>query len=298
MRPQPLSLWPGPLRGYRAGRRRSGLFAMPTFYDTHAHLNDPGFESDLPAVLHRAEAAGVTRIICVGLDLASSARAVALAETYPNVFAAVGWHPTQADRAPLDLRVALSALARHPKVVAIGETGLDYYRLPAPGPDGSQDVELLKHNQRRLFEQHLDVAAALGLNVVVHQRAALDDALALMARFRGQVKGQFHCFADDAAALQRVLALGSMVSFTGLITYKNAESVRHALAVAPRGHFMLETDAPYLVPEPHRSNKVRRCEPAFVREIAQCAAQVRGCSLDELSADTCAAAHELFPKLA
>lgn len=272
--------------------------SKPTFYDTHAHLNDPDFEPDLAAVLHRAEAAGVTKIICVGLDLASSARAVALAETHPNLFATVGWHPTQADRAPLDVRPALTALARHPKVVAIGETGLDYYRLPPAGPDGQRDLELFRLNQRRLFQQHLEVAASLGLNVVVHQRAALDDALALLARFSSQVKGQFHCFADDTAALERILALGSVVSFTGLITYKDAEPVRQALAVAPPGRFMLETDAPYLVPEPHRSKKVRRCEPAFVREIAEQAAQVRGCPLEQLSACTCAAAHQFFARLA
>lgn len=270
---------------------------MPTFYDTHAHLNEPDFEPDLAAVLRRAEAAGVTRIICVGLDLASSARAVALAETHPNIFATVGWHPTQAHRAPLDVRPALASLARHPKVVAIGETGLDYYRLPPPGSDGPGDLELFKANQRRLFEQHLEVAASLGLNVVVHQRAALDEVLDLMARFSGRVQGQFHCFADGPAALERILALGSVVSFTGLVTYKNADPVRQALAAVPAGRFMLETDAPYLVPEPHRSNKVRRCQPAFLREIAHQAAQVRNCSLEELSACTCAAAHRFFAKL-
>jgi TatD DNase family protein len=271
---------------------------MHTFYDTHAHLDYPEYAEDLPAALERAQAAGITQIVCVGTDLASSERAVQLAERFPNLFAAVGWHPTHANEAPEDLRPALRDLARHPKVVAIGETGLDYYRLPSRPADGStRDIEAYKRRQARLFEQQLEVAAELGLNVVVHQRASLEDALAMMARFAGRVRGQFHCFADDAAAMQRVLALGSMVSFTGILTYKNTQNVRDALAAAPMGKFMLETDSPYLVPEPHRGNKVRRCEPAFVREIALRAAEVKGCSLEELSAATCAAAHEFFPKL-
>ena len=277
---------------------RQRPYAMHTFYDTHAHLDYPDYAQDLPAALERAQAAGITKIVCVGTDLASSARAVALAGTHPHLFAAVGWHPTHANEAPLDLRPALRELARHPKVVAIGETGLDYYRLPSRDADGGRDVELFKRNQARIFEQQLEVAAELGLNVVVHQRASLEDALALMAKFAGRVRGQFHCFADDPAAMQRILALGSIVSFTGIVTYKNTQTVRDALVAAPMGKFMLETDSPYLVPEPHRGNKVRRCEPAFVKDIAERAAEVRGCTLEELSAATCAAAHEFFPRLA
>jgi TatD DNase family protein len=271
---------------------------MPVFYDTHAHLDYPDYAEDLPAALERALAAGVAKIICVGTDLASSERAVKLAERFPNLFAAVGWHPTHANEAPEDLRPALRALAQHPKVVAIGETGLDYYRLPNRSADGSaRDIDGYKRNQRRIFEQQLEVAADSGLNVVVHQRASLDDALAMMARFAGRVRGQFHCFADDVAAMRRILELGSIVSFTGILTYKNTQAVREALAATPMGRFMLETDSPYLVPEPHRGNKVKRCEPAFVRDIAVLAAQVKGCTLEELSATTCATAQEFFPKL-
>jgi TatD DNase family protein len=271
---------------------------MHTFYDTHAHLDDRDYAEDLPAMLERARAAGIAKIVCVGTDLASSERAVRLAERFPNLFAAVGWHPTHANEAPEDLRPALRALALHPKVVAIGETGLDYYRLPSRNPDGSaRDIDGYKRNQARIFEQQLDIAADCGLNVVVHQRASFEDSLSMMARFAGRVRGQFHCFADNVAALQRILALGSIVSFTGILTYKNSHAVREALAATPIGKFMLETDSPYLVPEPHRGNKVRRCEPAFVMDIAVLAAQVKGCTLEELSASTCAAAHEFFPKM-
>ena len=269
----------------------------PVFYDTHAHLTFPELADDLPGVLDRARAAGVTRVVCLGTDLESSRRAIKLAERFPEVFAAVGWHPSHVAEAPEDPRPALRELARHPRVVAIGETGLDFYRLPARGPDGARDVEGYKRAQVRLFEQHLEVAAETGLNAVVHQRAAFEEALAVMGRFADRVRGQFHCFADDRAAMERVLALGSIVSFTGILTYKNSQPVREALAAAPAGKFMLETDSPYLVPEPQRSLKVRRCEPAFLTATATLAAELRGCSLAALSVATCAAAHEFFLKM-
>jgi TatD DNase family protein len=175
---------------------------------------------------------------------------------------------------------------------------MDYYRLPARDASGAErDVAADKRNQARLFEQQLEVAAEMDLNAVVHQRAALDDTLAIMGRFAGRVRGQFHCFADDTAALQRILALGSIVSFTGLLTYKNTQAVRDALAAAPLDSFMFETDCPYLVPEPHRASRVRRCEPAFVKETAELAARVHGCTVEELSAATCATAEEFFKRL-
>jgi len=281
----------GPSTGSLTAERR---FVMATFYDTHAHLDDPDFARDLPQVLARAAAAGVTKIITVGTDFDSSRRCLELAEQHPQVFAVVGWHPTRADEAPEDVRPGLRQLAAHPKVVALGETGLDYHRLAGRSPSGDQDVAASKRNQARLFEQHLQVAAECGLNAVIHQRAALDDTLALLARFADRVRGQFHCFADDVAALQRIVALGSLVSFTGLVTYPNAAEVRAALAAAPTDRFMLETDAPYLVPEPHRARRVRRCEPAFLMAVAHLAASLRGCTLAALSAATCATADGFF----
>lgn len=270
---------------------------MAIFYDTHAHLHYPDYADELPAALERAQAAGITKIIAVGLDLSSSERVVQLAEQFPCLYAAVGWHPTHANDALEDLRPALRELAQHPKVVAIGETGLDYYRHPSCQASGfPPDLQAYKRNQARIFEQQLEVAAELGLNVVVHQREACDDTLARMEKFTGRVRGQFHCFDNDAATLQRVLALGSLVSFTGILTFKNRQNLRDVLAVTPMGQFMLETDSPYLVPEPYRG-RVKRCEPAFVREIADVAARVKGCFLDELSEATCRAATGFFPKL-
>ena len=267
---------------------------MATFYDTHAHLDYPDFEPDLEEVIRRAEAAGVRRVISIGTDFASSERAIGLAERFPSVFAVVGWHPTHALEAPEDLRPTLRRLAAHPKVVAIGETGLDYYRMPSQKGGSAADDERYKERQALLFQQQLEVAGELGLNCVVHQRSALEDTIARIQPFAGRVRGQFHCFADDAAAMQRILAMGSLVSFTGIATFKNGQNIRDTLAATPAGQFMLETDCPYLAPVPYRRE---RCEPAHVREIAMVAAETKGCSLDELSADTCRAAHEFFPKL-
>jgi len=267
---------------------------MSVFYDTHAHLSSREFERDWADVLARADRAGVTRILCVGIDLESSRRAVHLAENHSGVYAAVGWHPTHADDAPDDVRPSLDPLAQHPKVVAIGETGLDYYHLPSKR-GGTADDDLRHHEkQRALFRQQLELAAALGLNCVVHQRSSFEDTLAAVRPFVGRVRGQFHCFSEDVAALQRVLELGSLVSYTGNLTFKNSATIRATLAATPVDQFLLETDAPYLAPAPYRG---KRCEPAHLREIAVLAAEIRGMSLDELSAATCATAHGFFPKM-
>jgi TatD DNase family protein len=264
------------------------------FYDTHAHLDYPDFAEELEALVERARQAGISKIVSIGTDLQSSRRAIQLSERFPHVFAVVGWHPNDASGAPEDLKPALRELARHPKVVAIGETGLDYYRLPDAHGEPSEANLALKRKQAQVFQQHLEVAAELDFNCVIHQRAAFGDTVAMMKPFAGRVRGQFHCFADDPDAMRQVLELGSLVSFTGILTFKNGQNIRDTLGATPLGKFMLETDCPFLAPVPYRG---RRCEPAYVREIATVAAEVKQCSLSELSQATCAAAHEFFPKL-
>jgi len=261
---------------------------MAIFFDTHAHLDYPDYAPDLPEVVARAQAAGIAKIISIGTSLESSERALRLAERFPNVYAAVGWHPTEADKAPSDLRPALRELAKHPKVVAIGETGLDYHHLP------DTDAAKYKQRQAEVFQQQLEVAAECGLNCVIHQRDSFDDTLAQLKPFAGKVRGVFHCFGESVERLKQVLAIGSLVSFTGIVTFKNAQNVRAAVAAAPPDKFMLETDCPYLAPVPFRG---KRCEPAYVKEISETVAQVRNCPLDELSAATCKTAREFFPKL-
>ncbi|HEY1719044.1 MAG TPA: TatD family hydrolase [Verrucomicrobiae bacterium] len=291
---------------------------MSIFFDTHAHLDYPDYAPDLAEVVARAQAAGISKIISIGTSLDSSERAIRLAERFPNVFAAVGWHPTEALSAPSDLRPALREFARHPKVVAIGETGLDYHHLPSEkvgqasclpservsasdGSAGRQDAcptsaddARYKEKQAEIFRQQMEVAAEFGLNCVIHQRNSFDDTLAQLKPFAGKVRGVFHCFSESVERMKKVFEIGSLVSFTGIVTFKNAQNVRDCVAAAPLDKFMLETDCPYLAPVPFRG---KRCEPAYVKEISEAVARVKNCSLEDLSAATCKTTAEFFHKL-
>jgi TatD DNase family protein len=264
---------------------------MPTFFDTHAHLDYPDYAADLNDVIVRAQTSGITKVISIGTSLESSQRAVLLAEKFPGVFAAVGWHPTEAAKAPDDLRPALRELAKYSKVVAIGETGLDYHRLPG----GDSEKTRYKQRQAEVFQQQLEVAIEFGLNCIIHQRDAFDDTLAQLKPYAGKVRGVFHCFGENVERMKQVLEIGSLVSFTGIVTFKNGQNVRDTVAATPPDKFMLETDCPYLAPVPYRG---KRCEPAYVKEISETVVQVRNCPLEELSAATCKTAADFFRKLA
>jgi TatD DNase family protein len=268
---------------------------MAVFFDTHAHLDYLDYTPDLPEVIARAQAAGITKIISIGTSMDSSERAIRLSEKFPNVFAVVGWHPTEAMSAPDDLRPALREFAKHPKVVAIGETGLDYHHLPSEKLGFSiADDARYKKKQAEIFRQQMEVAAEFELNCVIHQRTAWNDTIAQMKPFIGKTRGVFHCFGETVERMKQVFEIGSLVSFTGIVTFKNAQNVRDCVAAAPLDKFMLETDCPYLAPVPFRG---KRCEPAYVKEISETVAQIKSCSLEELSAATCKMASEFFHKL-
>src|SRR3954469_11757061 len=199
---------------------------MAVFYDTHAHLDYPDFANQLAQVLARAEAAGISRIISIGTDFESSRRAIKLAEQFPSVYAVIGWHPSSALEAPAEVRPTLRELIKHPKVVALGETGLDYHRLPGKSPGkGPADDAQYKEKQAALFAQHLEVAAEAGLNCVIHQRDCFDETIEQLRPFANRVRGVFHCFAGDPGQMKRILELGSLVSFTGILTFKNGENI-------------------------------------------------------------------------
>ncbi len=268
--------------------------AMPEFYDTHAHLDFPDFREEVDEVVQRAADAGISRIVTIGTELESSRRAIDLAKRFDGVFAAVGWHPNDCLSAPDDVRGELERLAKAPKVVAIGEIGIDHYRLPSTRGGSAADDEAFKARQVSLFQQQLEVAAKLGLNVVVHQRASFDACIEVFEPFADRVRGVFHCFVNDPAAARRVIDLGSLVSFTGVCTFKNAGDVRESLASVPLDKLMLETDAPFLAPVPYRG---KRCEPAYVREISQVASETREIGLEELAEATCARARVFFKGL-
>ena len=260
--------------------------------ETHAHLDYPDFQPDFADVLRRADEAGVTRIISIGTSLESTRRAIALADSNPQIFAAAGVHPTAVEEAGDDVSAQLRTLAGHPRVVAIGEIGLDYHRLPSQSeePATLSDAEY-KIAQGRLFRQQLDVAAALGLNVVIHQRDAWDDTLEILRDYTGRVRGVYHCFGNSFEQAQDVIRLGHMVSFTGIVTFKNAPLVHDCATRIDAAHFMVETDCPYLAPAPHRG---KRCEPAYTRLVAERIASLRGTSLEEVAASTTANADHFF----
>jgi TatD DNase family protein len=178
--------------------------------------------------------------------------------------------------------------------VAIGECGLDYYRLPSSQGGSTGDDVDYKRKQAEIFQQQLEIAVETGLNCVIHQRSSFDDTIAQIQPFATRTKGVFHCFGENIERLQKILGLGWLVSYTGIVTFKNGQNIRDAVAATPLDRFMLETDCPYLAPVPYRG---KRCEPAYVKEISVTIAQVRNCSLNELSAATCRTACEFFPKL-
>jgi len=225
--------------------------------DTHAHLMDPAFDADRANVVRRAHDAGVSGLIVVGYDLATSRAAVELARARTNAWAAVGIHPNSAAEASDADFAALAELALMPEVVAIGETGLDNYRQ-FTSPD----------RQRSAFAWHLDLAQRLNLPVVVHNRQADADVASIVGD--RDVRGVLHCFSStDTDYLQRMLDVGFWVSFAGTVTFKNAQPLREMIARVPLERLLIETDCPYLAPEPHRG---RRNEPAYVRDTAQCLA--------------------------
>ncbi|MCR4440208.1 MAG: TatD family hydrolase [bacterium] len=248
--------------------------------DTHAHLDFPELAEDVADVTRRAREVGVVSIVNVGVDLASSLASVRLAEKYEGVYAAVGIHPHDAATARDEALRELRTLARHPKVVAVGEIGLDYYRGHSP-----RDV------QRQVFGRLLSMAADVGLPVIIHTRQAWDDVLAAVREVMGDSgRGVFHCFSGGIEGAREVLAMGFHVSFTGVLTFKNARA-GEVLAHVPLERLLLETDCPFMAPEPHRG---RRNEPAYVHLIAQKVADVLGVPLAEVAQRTTENARRLF----
>jgi len=280
--------------------------------ETHAHLDYLDFANDFDDVLRRANEAGVTRIITIGTSIESSRRAVDLAERYSNIYAVIGVHPMYAEKAQDDVMTPLSELANSPRVVAIGETGLDYHHLPSVEAAKEKNVQVFaralqgeveeeieaniqdgayKSRQASLFQQQLDLAAELRFNVVIHQRDTWDDTLEIMKPYTGKLRGVFHCFGGTLEQANEVLDLDHLVSFTGIVTFKNGANVREVAAKVPVWKFMVETDCPYLAPVPFRG---KRCEPAHTRIVAETIAAARGVPLQEIAEATTETAENFF----
>jgi len=255
----------------------------PVFFDTHTHLDDDQFDPARDTVVARAQAAGVAEMLAVGTTVASSAQCLTLAQRYAGVYAAVGIHPNYAAEAALDDWDAIVRLTQQPRVVALGETGLDRFHNYAP-------LEV----QRDYFDRHVELAQRRGLPFIVHMRDCTEDVLEVLraARRRGPLCGVMHAFSADAAAAAACLDLGLYISFAGMVTYKKSDVLRAVARTIPADRLLIETDAPYLSPEPRRGQRPN--EPALVMHTAACLAALRGQPLADLAAQTTANARRLF----
>lgn len=248
--------------------------------DSHAHLDDPAFDADRDQLVPRARAAGVTQIVTVGTDVAGSRRACDLAAANEGVWAAIGIHPHDADKADLSL-AGLRELATRPKVVAIGETGLDYAKKLS-------SIE----NQKKLFRAHLALAAETKRAIVIHCRDAHDDVRAILRdETDPPVRGVIHCFSGNARDAAAYLEMGFVLSIAGPVTFANATGLRDAVRGVPMDRLLVETDCPYLTPVPHRG---KRNEPAFVRHTAEAVAGLFNVPLETFAARSSQTAREVF----
>ena len=253
--------------------------------DSHCHLDFPDFASELNAVVGRARAAGIGRMVTISTRVREQDKLLAIAGRFDDVFCSVGTHPHHADE-ELDITADdLVARARHPKVVAIGEAGLDYHYDNSP-----------REAQAQGFRTHIAAARASGLPLVIHAREADDDVARILEEESG--KGAFpavlHCFTGGRDLAMRAVALGHYVSFTGILTFKNSAALRAIAAELPAERILVETDAPYLAPNPHRG---KRNEPAFVVETARVLAETRGVSPEEIARQTTENFFRLFSKV-
>ena len=249
------------------------------FFDTHAHYDDEQFDADRDAVLGAMPESGVGRILNPGCTVESSRAAVALAERYDWVYAAVGLHPENCAGAGEAEFAAVAALAAHPKVVAIGEIGLDYYWKEVP-----RDL------QKEVFRAQLQLAKVLDLPVIVHDREAHADCLAIVREFPG-VRGVFHCYSGSAEDAKTLVKLGWHLSFTGTITFKNARKAPEVIAAVPLERIMVETDAPYMAPTPFRG---KRCDSRYVYRMAETIAEIKGLTPAEVEQATTENGKALF----
>lgn len=249
-------------------------------WDTHAHLDDPSYAEDFQEVVARLQSSGISRMTNVGYDLPSSERSVQLAQDYDFIYAAIGIHPHNAEGATDETWAKLLLLAKQPKVLAWGEIGLDYYRDLSPRPI-----------QKEIFIQQIELANEVGLPIVIHNRDAHQDVLEIVKAHPPKYGGVFHCYSGSWEMAKVLLSLGFYLSFAGPVTYKNA---RHTVEVAghtPLDRILVETDSPYLTPEPRRG---KRNEPTYVREVVKKLAEIRNLPFEDVASQTMRNAEIIF----
>jgi TatD DNase family protein len=248
--------------------------------DSHAHLDMEDFDADRDPVIRRARSGGVVRIVTIGIDLASSRKAIEIANKYDFIYATVGYHPHNANEAEVKDLEKLRALVSEPKVVAWGEIGLDFFRRHSP-PD----------KQIEAFERQLDMACDLDLPVIIHDRDAHSDLLRILRTRKRQHRGVIHCFSGNYDLAMALIELGFYISFPGTVTYKNAVDTQTAASRIPLDRLLVETDCPYLTPVPFRG---KRNEPLYVTHTAEKIARLRQLEFEQLAEATSANTMQLF----
>ena len=254
------------------------------YIDSHCHINFPDFANKLPEVFALMANNQVSHALCISVELEKFPEVLALAEAYPNVYASVGVHPDHEDCTEPTVN-ELVALADHPSVVAIGETGLDYFRLTG-------DLEW----QRERFRTHIRAARATHKPLVIHTRSAAEDTLRIMREEKaGEAGGVMHCFTESLAVADAAIAQGFYISFSGIVTFKNATALREVAAAIPLERMLIETDSPYLAPVPYRG---KTNQPGFVKHVAEEIARIRGMTVEAVGEATTQNFFRLFPTTA
>ncbi len=259
------------------------------FIDTHAHLDFPEFKNEVPAILGHAKEAGVGSIINIGVDVETSKHSLDLARKYPEIYAAVGLHPHSSMDLDIETSGKLLTMSSHEKVVAIGEVGLDYYYLKRSSKYAncpSREAQIF------CFEQMLDLALETKLPTIIHCRKAEADLLAILKTYHGGIRAVIHCFSGDYDFAEKILDMGFAISLTGTITFKNAnQETLDAVKKIPIGSLMIETDCPYIAPEPYRG---KRNEPSYVVEVARKVADLKRIPLAQVEDETTKKAKKFF----
>ena len=235
-------------------------------FDTHAHLNDPAFDEDRAELLNTFKDAGVGLVLNAGCSLESSYDCIALADAYPWIYASVGTHPDTADEVNEEVLEAYRKMCQHPKVKAIGEIGLDYYY-----------ETIHRETQMKAFRMQMGLAQELDMPVIIHERDAHNDGMTIVKEFP-KVKGVFHCYSGSAEMARQLVELGWYIGFTGVLTFKNARKAVETAAAIPLDRIVIETDCPFMAPEPFRG---KRCDPSMVYRVAEKLAEIRGISVEE-----------------
>ena len=248
-------------------------------FDTHAHMNDPAFDEDRNEMILSLKEKGTDFVMNVGCCLDSSKDCIALAEKYPFVYASVGSHPDSADEVNEEVIEAYRQMAQHPKVLSIGEIGLDYYYETIP-----------REVQQKAFRMQMELAREIDMPVIVHERNAHDDGMRIVKEFKG-VTGVFHCYSGSAEMARQLVNMGWYIGFTGVLTFKNARKAVETAEQIPLERIVLETDCPFMAPEPFRG---KRNDPGYLYRMAERLAEIRGISVEEVQAITTENAKRLY----